>query len=214
MIKAILFDLDGTLADTNNLIFQSFRHTLAHYDILDVSDEDIYALFGEPLEYSMARFKPEEVDNMVTVYRNYNESRHDELIRPFANVQETLAELKERGLALAIVTSKRQAVAMRSLDALDLTPYFDVIVTPELTQKHKPDPAPVNYALNALGVSPNEAVMVGDSPFDIASGKGAGCQTVAVTYSKITPRLLAEAQPTLMIDSISDLLNYVKEEEN
>lgn len=214
MIKALLFDLDGTIADTNGLIFESFRHTLSSHGFDQVASEDIYKLFGEPLEASMGRYLPGEEATMVATYRAYNEACHDDMIRPFAQVEEVLQRLKAEGRRLAIVTSKRKEMALRSLTCLDLHDYFDLVVTPEDTSRHKPLPEPVLYALDQLKIQPKEALMIGDSPYDIMSGKAAGVPTVAVAYSKIQPQVLAAAKPTYTIKTMGDLIPLIQEAED
>ncbi|PKK39586.1 hypothetical protein ABB02_01146 [Clostridiaceae bacterium JG1575] len=206
MIRALLFDLDGTVADTNGLILASFRHTFSAHGVEGVADEAITALFGEPLDRSMTRFKPAESAAMVATYRVHNKAHHDDLIRPFPGVQEALTALKEKGYLLGIVTSKRQEMASRSLACLGLAPFFDVVVTPENTKEHKPHPAPVLYAMARLGVSPEETLMIGDSPYDLLSGRAAGCQTVAVSWSSLPRTVLEDAKPTFFLEDINDLM--------
>lgn len=211
MLKAILFDLDGTIADTNTLIFESFRHTLRVHDIQRVTDEEIYSFFGEPLIHSMRRFAPDQADDLVETYRSYNEVIHDEMIRHFPGVRVTLEILVGMGLDLAIVTSKRGDVARRSLAALDLTDFFKVIVTPESTELHKPDPAPVLFAARALGVEPAECMMVGDSPYDLLSGRRAGALTCGVEYTRLDLDILRRTDPDYMISEVGQLIGIIRQ---
>lgn len=210
MIRAVLFDFDGTVADTNELIKESFRHVFDTYKINDISDDVIYSFFGEPLFETLGRYCSDgEVDNLVSVYRDYNLKNHDEKIALFPNVRETLQELKNRGLFLGIVTSKMHGTVERGLRLLDIINFFDVVVTPEDTIKHKPDKEPVVYALRKLGVTKDEALMVGDSQYDIQSGNGAGTKTVAVNYSRIKKEILTSANPTYFVDDLSELIGIV-----
>lgn len=211
MIKAMLFDLDGTIADTNTLIFESFRHTLKTHGIHRVPDAQIYSFFGEPLIDSMRRFAPDQAEEMVRTYRAYNALVHDDMIRHFPGVRETLEELQAMGLDLGIVTSKYGAVAMRSLKALDLTDFFKVIVTPELTERHKPDPAPVRRGVELLGLTPDQAMMVGDSPYDLISGRAAGTLTCGVEYTRLDLNILTGTNPDYMIAHVSELIPIVSE---
>jgi len=211
MIKLCLFDLDGTVADTNALIFDSFRHTFTHYGLENVTDEEIYSFFGEPLFKSMERYAGvEDAPNFVQVYREYNELKHDDMILSFPNVDEVLTELKKLGIKLGIVTSKRSEMAMRSIERLGLTKYFDLIVTPEDTVRHKPEKDPVEFAVNHFGLKPSETIMVGDSPYDLMSGKAAGTFTCGVTYTKIAVQKLLDVEPTFMIDNLKELISAIK----
>lgn len=206
MIKVCLFDLDGTVADTNSLIFESFRHTFKEHGIEDVRDDEIYSFFGEPLFKTMERFASvEDAPNLVQTYRDYNETKHDEMIAPFELVEETLAKLAEKGIKLGIVTSKRKEMAERSLKMLHLTPFFEVIVTPEDTLNHKPNKDPVEFALKKFQVEPKEAIMIGDSPFDLLSGKEAGTYTCGVEYTRLAVELLKEVNPDYLITSFGEI---------
>lgn len=210
MIKVILFDLDGTVANTNNLIFKSFRHVLETYKIENIEDKTIYSFFGEPLDYTLDRYKSfDTTENLVKCYRAYNEREHDLLIEEFPTVKETLDKMKEKGYKLAIVTSKNRKMATRSLKALDLYDYFDLLVTPEDTLKHKPDKEPCEFALKHFNVKPQESIMVGDSSYDLMSGKSAGCYTIGVNYSLISKDILLSTNPDFMVDEFKDILYIV-----
>lgn len=210
MIKAVFFDLDGTVADTNGLIYESFRRLFHEKMGLPVPDEEIYGLFGEPLVVSLKRYGAES-EEFLSYYRDFNEGQHDIMIREFDGVKEALESLKEKGIKLGIVTSKRERMARRSLERLQLLPYFDVIVTPELTTEHKPNPAPLLKACELMGgISPKETLMVGDSAYDILCGNRAGAASVAVSYSKIKMEKLLAAKPTYVVDDLRELLAIVE----
>lgn len=209
MIKAVLFDLDGTVADTNQLIFQSFRYTLDQHGITGITDDEIYSHYGEPLMRTMLRFAPDEAEALVSTYHAYNLKTHDELIRPFPGVEDMLRDLTNMGLKLGIVTSKRHRVASRSLAVLGLTPWFQAVVTPEDTVKHKPAPEPVLQGAKLLGVDPREAMMVGDSPYDLMSGRSAGTLTCGVEYTKLPLEVLHSTHPDFMIREARELVTIL-----
>lgn len=210
MLKAILFDLDGTIADTNTLIYESFRHTFQAHDILRVTDDEIYSFFGEPLLQSMQRYAPEQAEELVETYRVYNASIHDDMIRHFPGVRDTLIALREMGLELGIVTSKKGEVARRSINALDLTDFFRIIITPEDTPRHKPEPDPVLHAVRLLGLEPGQCMMVGDSPYDLLAGRAAGALTCGVEYTRLDLNILKQTNPDYMISEVEELLPIVR----
>lgn len=210
MIKAVMFDLDGTIADTNELIFESFRHTFRTHGIDHIADREIYSFFGEPLRNTMLRYAPDQAQEMTETYRAFNEVHHDEMIRHFPRVAETLTQLRDMGILLAIVTSKRGSVAQKSLDALNLSGYFKVIVTPEMTERHKPEPDPVLCGASLLGVLPCEAIMVGDSPYDLLAGRAAGCLTCGVEYTRLELNVLQLTKPDYMITEVSSLIEIIQ----
>lgn len=208
--STVLFDFDGTLADTNGLIVASFQHVLKAELGLDETAEVIYRYFGEPLPVSMARYSPERAEELVTKYRIWNGANHDQLIRNFPGVPEMLAALKAAGVKLGVVTSKMRDTALRGLRVTGLEQYFDVVVSLDDTEKHKPLPDPVFCALERLGEKPGDHVlMVGDSTFDILCGKNAGVKTAVIGWTVIDRAKLNAAEPTHWAETPGDLLALV-----
>ncbi len=208
MIEAVLFDLDGTVADTNELVYTSFKKLFEKLQI-QVEDHVIYSFFGEPLENSLKKYSdtPEE---LVGHFRDFNEIEHDRMIRPFKGVVETLELLQERGIKLGIVTSKREYMARRSLEALRLSKYFPVVVTPNDTTLHKPHAEPLLKACELLGdIDPKNTIMVGDATYDILCGNNAQAHTVGVKYSMISLDVLKTANPDFMIDDLRELIPII-----
>ncbi|MCY2960116.1 MAG: HAD-IA family hydrolase [Planctomycetota bacterium] len=212
MIQTALFDLDGTLIDSIELIRLSYEHTLrVHFD-RELAQEDWLTGLGRPLRWQFAQYTrdPSEVEAMIATYRAYNLAHHDAMVTAFPGAVEAVRSLKERGVALAIVTSKLNAGARRGLACAGFGDLFDVIVGADDVDVHKPDPAPVRAALARLGREPGTAVMVGDSPHDLASGRAAGTRTAAVAWGPFERAELELASPDHWLDvpaAIADLLD-------
>lgn len=213
MIEAVLFDLDGTLINTNNLILNSFKHTFkTYFSNMEIQDAEIVKLFGEPLQTSMQKYDKENVDKLIDIFHEYNENAHDDLTERFEGVEETLKQLKKIGIKLAVVTSKRRVMVDRGLNLLKLKDYFDVIVTPEDTKLHKPFGEPALKACELLKVSPSRSLMVGDSHNDILCGKNAGNKTCLVKYTVLPFDELLKYSPDFIIDNMIDILAVIEEE--
>lgn len=211
MIKGILFDLDGTLINTNELIIKSYQHTLKSFLNLDVSREEIIRYFGEPLKITLGRYcTQEQLPRLVECYRKFNIENHDRLTKCFPNVNQTLRFLKSKGLKLAVVTSKMRDTALRGLALCELTDYFDIVIAFEDTELHKPTGAPVIKALQELGLRPDEVLMVGDSPNDIQAAHNAGVRCVTVGYSAIDKHILKQFQPEYWIENFEELSDLIK----
>lgn len=207
-IRAVLYDFDGTLADSTELIMRCYRHTM-HTHLGHVPPDDVWLSgFGMTLDSQMRRFGRDagEVEAMLDTYREYQNSIHDDLLRPFPDAAGTVAELERRGYALAIVTSKHRRAAMRGIELCGLVRHFDVIVTPEDVVEPKPHPEPVLFALEKLGVAPHEALFVGDSPHDVAAGRAAGTRTAAVLWGPFPRQALEDAQPDAFLHTQRDVL--------
>lgn len=196
-VKAVLFDLDGTLLDTYELILDSMRYTIETELGLDCSDEQLMAKVGQPLAIQFTDFTddPALIDELLRVYRAYNEKRHDAVVRAFEGIPEALAALKDAGCTLGVVTSKRHELAQRGLDITGLAPFMSFLVGPDDWPEFKPAPGGVLYGCRLAGCDPHECVYVGDSPFDIQAGNGAGCFTVAALWGMFPEETLREQQP-------------------
>jgi len=209
MIKAILFDLDGTIIDTNELILTSFDYVLNNYLGLNIGREEILESFGIPLKDVMNHYAKERAEELVDEYIRYSLDSHDKYIKSYDHVEEGLIKLKNKGLKVAIVTSKRRGTALRGLNCFDLEKYFDVIITPEDSKKHKPDGEPVLKACESLNVNPEETIMVGDSHNDILCGKNAGSKTCLVNYTALDVEKIRTYKPDFTIDRIEDIIKII-----
>ncbi|TLM98366.1 HAD family hydrolase, partial [bacterium] len=147
-IKCVLFDLDGTLINTNDLVVASFKHTVRQHLKKDIAAEELYCYFGEPLINIMRKLAPEKSEEMVGTYREFNLNKHDELVTPFPGTAEMLADLDRRNFRLGVVTSKIRPMAERGLRLFGLDRWMDVLVSFEDTEHHKPHPEPMNIAMD------------------------------------------------------------------
>jgi pyrophosphatase PpaX len=203
--RAVLFDLDGTVLNTNNLIIQSFKHVFREINGQSIASEAIVACFGEPLRVSLQRLSPDNWEVLLEEYRRFSLLHHDDLTEIFQGAKECLELLRDSRIKLGIVTSKMRSTALKGLDLFELTPFFDGIVGMEDCQQHKPDPDPVIKGCQAVGVNPTEAFMVGDSVFDIKSAKAAGAYAIGVMWSMNNMDLLAEAGADAIVSTFEDL---------
>lgn len=184
MIRTVLFDLDGTILDTNELIIQSFLHTFEGVTPEPVTREHIIPNMGRPLVDQMVYFSGrQQVDDLVMKYRKFNVEKHDELVKEFPFVKETLARLHAAGIKLGVVTSKIRLTTEMGLRLTGMFEYFGTIVTVDDVEKPKPDPEGIFKALQALGGDSQSALMVGDSHYDLEAARNAGVSSVAVAWS-------------------------------
>lgn len=204
---AVLFDLDGTLIDSIELILNSARHAFQQSGRAIPSDDEWLTGVGMPLVAMFRKYASDEadVDMLISKYREYQLEHHDRLVRCYDQVVDTVDSLRGAGHPLAIVTSKTGWLAKRGLDLVGLGEHFDVIVGCDICKRHKPDPEPVHLALTSLGYEPGEAVFVGDSVHDMASGNAAGVTTIAALWGPFTREALVHSAPAHYIERISEL---------
>jgi len=218
--RAVLFDYDGTLVDTNQIIINSWQH-MANVagNGMKFRVEDLIPTFGKPLEdaiaeqaekYGITGYSTEE---LTECYRQYQRNHQDELGDLFPGIRELLKELKKRGYLVGIVTSRTLDTTRSGLARYDVLEYFDDMVGEEDTDIHKPNPEPCLICCKKLGVKPSEAIMVGDSRHDIACANNAGAASVFVRWSFCTKEeeLEGVSKPTYVISSADQLL-YVLEQ--
>ena len=203
----VLFDLDGTVIDSGSIILASMRHAAKTVLGREVPDSELVAAVGGPgLVEQMRLLDADRVDELVACYREHNEPLHSELAE-CAGMTDALTILKEEGRRLGIVTAKRRATVDLAFRYLPLEAFFEVVVGSDDTERHKPDPEPLRFALESLGASAESAAYVGDSPFDIRAAKAAGIKAVAVTWGGIHRQELLEAEePDAIVRDTEELL--------
>lgn len=215
---AVLFDLDGTLVDTIELLLESVHHAFAERDArrpgaAAPTDAEWIAGIGTPLAAQLRPWAADEAEvvALMASYREYQREHHDRLTRSYDGVPDVVRALRARGHPTAVVTSKADDVAHRTLAWVGLTPLMDLVVGVGATARHKPDPAPVRFALDHLGYAPADALFVGDSPHDVHAGNAAGVATVAALWGPFSRATLEAARPTYLISSIAELPSLVED---
>jgi pyrophosphatase PpaX len=207
--RVVLFDLDGTLIDSEELILASYRHTMRLHLGRVPPDDEWRRGIGTPLVVQMRGFAANEeaVSAMIRTYTEHNLAHHDDLVRPFPEVRDTVRLLRTAGFALAIVTSKKSRATHLGLRRCDLPlKWFDSIVTADDVKRYKPHAEPVLRALEPLRRIPAEAVFVGDSPHDMRAGRAAGVFTAAALWGPFGRSQLEPTDPDAWLDAPGDVL--------
>jgi pyrophosphatase PpaX len=209
--RVVLFDLDGTLIDSIPLILSSMKAAFDGHPRPPPVAEWV-ALVGTPLDAMIRRWAVDEADveRLKERYKVHQWAHHDAMVHAFPGIPALLDTLSARGVRMAVVTSKLEPSARRSLDFLGLARHFELVVGLEATGRHKPDPAPVRYALERLGARPQQAAFVGDSPHDVLAGNAAGVATVAALWGPFSREELARAGPGAWAERVEDLVGVLE----
>ncbi|MGD2199530.1 pyrophosphatase PpaX [Lysinibacillus fusiformis] len=210
-VKALLFDFDGTLLNTNELIIQTFMHVLNERFPGQFSPKDCLKFIGPSLKQTFNDIAPGEEEDLIAKYRAWNLEHHDELVSQYPDVVSTLEQLKAQGILLAIVSTKRNDTIDRGLSILGATHLFDVRIGTDNVKNVKPDPEPVLLALERLGVDKDDAIMIGDNSHDIEAGHRAGVRAAGVAWAIKGEAYLQQYQPEYILHHMTDLLDIVKE---
>ncbi|MDQ0340858.1 pyrophosphatase PpaX [Caldalkalibacillus uzonensis] len=213
--KTVLFDLDGTLLDTNELILTSFVHTLSSCcPDRTFAKKEIVPHMGKPLVDMMAFFKRHyqidtPLEEMVRIYREHNIRTHNEMVTAFPHVPEVVKTLAAAGITMGVVTTKQRNTAQMGLDLCDLAPYMGTLVSIEDVKHPKPHPEPVYKAMKDLGAAPRSTIMIGDSRYDIEAAQYAGIASAGVSWTLKGEDHLRAFSPTFMLNDMRDLLDIV-----
>jgi pyrophosphatase PpaX len=203
--KAVLFDLDGTLINSIDHIVDCWQHTVRTCLGREITREEVVPTLGRALLETFEEIAPGRSEEMREVYRAHQKSTHDQAVTLPPGTREALEVLRSQGVRLGVVTSKGIVVAMEGLDLFDLAPYFDVFVTYEDTQRHKPNPDPLLVGLERLGLDASEVLYVGDAIHDVQAAHAAGMMAVGATWGAGTRETLQAAGADFIIDSYSQL---------
>ncbi|MFF2889530.1 pyrophosphatase PpaX [Paenibacillus sp. NPDC057967] len=212
-IRTMLFDLDGTILDTNELIIRSFLESLKGYVPEDFCRDHIIPIMGLTLADQMKLFSGlDDVEPLVKAYREVNLRLHDDLVRTFEYVNEVLEKLHRQGIQIGVVTTKMRLTTERGLKFVGIYDYIDAIVTIDDVTHAKPHPEPVLKAMGLLGADPATTIMVGDSTVDIQSAVAAGAIGVGVAWSLKGGQILRDAGATYVIDDMRELYAFAGSE--
>lgn len=209
-IKAVIFDVDGTLLDTREFIFQAYEDTLSRHGHSAPPRELISKYIGLSLQDCYRAFAPE--GNIKILCEDHHDFQLEKLhlIKPYAGLRETLNTLKESGLKLGLYSS-RKGTLVPSLEHIGIRDYFEVVVQGDEVENHKPHPEGVITAANGLAVNYSDAVMIGDTIYDIQAGKAANVAlTIGITHGFGTLADLESASPDHIVGSLVEVKNLLQ----
>ena len=187
MIRAVLFDFDGTVADTAKTIVETFRSTLSQAGLKEHTEAEIRATIGLPLNTSFMilenQLSLEEANKLCAIYEEIYQETAFKKLEAYDGIREVLKDVRSRGLKAAVVSSKKTRIIEEMVQALDIAEYFDVLLGEDQVENKKPAPDMALKALRLLGdIDPSEGLVLGDSTYDIRMGNTAGCHTVWASY--------------------------------
>jgi pyrophosphatase PpaX len=209
--QCIIFDVDGTLTQTNDLIFASFNHVSKKYTGQTFTPEQIISMFGPPEEIAIQKIVGDaNIDAALKDFFDYYKSNHSLMARVFPGVEEVLAYLAGKGIILAIFTGKGRASTMITLKALEIDKYFDVIVTGTDVVNHKPSGEGINKILKYLGLKKHQVLMVGDAVSDVRAAGEAGIQMSAVLWDSYGKEQVRNMKVDFQFESVNDFFSFLR----
>ncbi|MDF2723185.1 MAG: family hydrolase [Paenibacillus sp.] len=211
--KTILFDFDGTLADTLPLCIEAINEAFVKYDGVTLTSEQVVAMFG-PTEADIIRLNlrnKEKAEEAVALFFDRYREDHERKVEPNAAIAALLEQLHSEGYRMGIVTGKGRDTLDISLERLGIAHYFAVTVSGDEMSRPKPDPEGVLTAMKALGAHPDQTVFIGDSEADMRAGQGAGVFTIGAHWLEHVQTKQFETKPDLYVTRTSQLLEWLIE---
>ena len=205
----VLFDLDGTLIDSIELILKSAQFAFGKCELPCPSDAEWLTGVGRPLPVMFAHFAPGREPDLIAAYREFQMANHDQMVAAYPGVPEMLEALAGDGHRMGIVTSKVTSLAMRALTLTGIDRYFETVIGMDACNRHKPDPEPVLIALDQLASGPAGAWFVGDSIHDMESGNAAGVATVGALWGPFRREDLVPSHPRFLAVTPGDVVKLV-----
>ncbi len=212
--KLIIFDFDGTLADTTATILRTYHVAIEAMEAPKRTDAECKATIGLPLKEGFRQLYPNfteaELNGCVDTYRRkFNSNKRDLVPSLYPGVKETLDKLAEMKIQMSIASSRSRASLVDFCEENDIAKHFSLILGADDVTHAKPNPEPVLITLGRLNQDADHTIVVGDMPVDIAMGNDAGCRTVGVTYGNSSRRDLVNSGADYIIDTFTELIDRV-----
>ncbi len=206
--KGIIFDVDGTLTFTNQLIFDSFNHITKKYLGRSFANDEIIALFGPTEDVILKEMCKEEYENARKDYYAYYKDNHD-IAHLYEGIKDLVIDINKAGILLSIFTGKGRTSALITLDELGLTDYFDMIVSGDDVENHKPSPEGIIMFLNKHNLNPKEVLMIGDAPSDIIASNECGVEIASVVWDSYAEDEVRKLNSKNLFHSVDELRNFI-----
>ena len=210
MIKLVMFDLDGTLVDSGADLTNALNYAIAPYPMGKLSVAETVALVGEGVSRLISKVVGRQCgdmrDDVLSRFVEYYSLHLSDETRPYPGVAAMLRQLSDR--KKAVISNKMEAMSVKLLTDLGLREYFDLVLGSDSVDETKPSPKPLLHTLRHFSVAPEEAIMIGDSTYDIQAGRSAGVSAVGVSYGFRDASTLSDAD--FILDTMEDLLPLIK----
>jgi len=208
--KGVIFDVDGTLTSTNKLIFASFNHVSQKYLNRSFSDDELIKFFGPTEDVILKQWCGDNYESARKDYYDYYSENHS-MADLYPGMLNVLNYLKEKNVLLSIYTGKGKEAANITLKKLDIFSYFDMVITGDDVQEHKPSPEGITLFLDKFNLEKGNAIIVGDAPTDIIAANSAGIKVASVIWDSYAKDKVLKLKSDFVFETVSELFEFLKE---
>ncbi|WP_313344136.1 HAD-IA family hydrolase [Sedimentibacter sp.] len=210
MIDTVIFDFDGTLADTSQIVINSFKHIYSVFRNEDCDEDYVMSTFGEPLRLTLQRdFEAYDFEDVITCYREYQVERFNDEVRLYETVKETLDYLKDKNIKMGITTSRLRNSTLEAVNNFNIKKYFDAIITADDVKKHKPDKEPLIKTMELLNSKAENTLYVGDSRFDMECAINSNVIPVLCGWHKLSEELKNQYNVKYVLNKMIDIKEII-----
>lgn len=210
--EGIIFDIDGTLTSTNELIFATFRHVTEKYLDKKVSDEEIISLFGPTEDVILKEFMNEKYDDARKDYMDFYEAKHHLMADVYPGIIDVIKFIKTKNIPLSIYTGKGRDSSIITLKKIGIIDLFDMIVTGDDVEIHKPSPEGINVFVEKFSLDRDKVLMIGDAPADVIAARSAGVKIASVVWDSYAKERVMDMKSDYIFETVDELMNFLRSE--
>jgi HAD superfamily hydrolase (TIGR01549 family) len=209
--EGIIFDIDGTLTSTNELIFATFRHVVEKHLNKKVTDREIIALFGPTEDVILKEWINENYQEARKDYYHFYETQHHLMADVYPGIIEALKFIKSKRIPLSIYTGKGRDSSVITLQKIGVFDLFDLIVTGDDVADHKPSPEGIDQFVEKFKLNREKVLMIGDAPADILAARSAGVKIASVVWDSYAKEKVLEMKSDYVFETVNELMKFLKE---
>lgn len=209
MIEGVIFDIDGTLTATNELIFASFNHVAKKYLGKKLTDEEIIALFGPTEDVILKEWMKDNYDDARKDYYDFYSAMHHQMADAYPGILEILKLVKSRNIPLSIYTGKGRLSSEITLEKIGAIDLFDMIVTGDDVENHKPSPEGIEVFVNKYNLNKSNVIMIGDAPADVIAAHSAGVKVASVVWDSYAKEKVMSMGADFIFESVNELREFL-----
>lgn len=206
--KAVIFDIDGTLTYTNRLIFDSFNHITKKYLGKSYTDKEIIEFFGPTEDVILKQLCKEDYEKARNDYYSYYKANHS-IAQLYDGIRDLIIDLKKEKILLSIFTGKGRTSSLITLNELGIKDFFDMIVTGDDVQNHKPSPEGIIKFLEKFNLNPKDVLMIGDAPSDIIAARECGVKIASAVWDSYSEEEVKKLNDKNIFHSVKELRDYI-----